>query len=265
MTLGKYGGDGYPIINGDGSVPYDSQYKVRKDFVYSPTVLLSDQSNWVIDGIEVTNSADDSYNHVGILVFTTGRTGVVSNVTVQNCYVHDVTAEVANSKMTGGILVIGADVWIDGQKPEGEMASEIGFDEVLIENNYVKNVAKEGIRSSGQNTGAEGVGFRNTKTFRNMTFRGNYIEEIFGDGIVLAEVGENGMVENNVVKNIATTIPLTMQAHGCGSVTIPFSAIMKYSAESTAITMVRRLTTISDVRILSTNIITATITRAACF
>ena len=201
VTLGKYGGDGYPIINGDGSVPYDSQYKVRKDFVYSPTVLLSDQSNWVIDGIEVTNSADDSYNHVGILVFTTGRTGVVSNVTVQNCYVHDVTAEVANSKMTGGILVIGADVWIDGRKPEGEMASDIGFDEVLIENNYVKNVAKEGIRSSGQNTGAEGVGFRNTKTFRNITFRGNYIEEIFGDGIVLAEVGENGMVENNVVKN----------------------------------------------------------------
>ena len=97
--------------------------------------------------------------------------------------------------------MIGADVWIDGQKPEGEMASDIGFDEILIENNYVKNVAKEGIRSSGQSTGAEGVGFRNTKTFRNITFRGNYIEEIFGDGIVLAEVGENGLVENNVVKN----------------------------------------------------------------
>ncbi len=58
--------DGYPIINGDGSVPYDSKYKVRKDHVYSPAVLLSDQSNWVIDGIEVTNSADDNFNHVGI-------------------------------------------------------------------------------------------------------------------------------------------------------------------------------------------------------
>ncbi|MCQ4833390.1 hypothetical protein, partial [Hungatella sp. SL.1.14] len=94
-----------------------------------------------------------------------------------------------------------ADAWIDGQKPEGEMTSYIGFNEILIENNYVKNVAKEGIRSSGQSTGAEGVGFRNTKTFRNITFRGNYIEEIFGDGIVLAEVGENGLVENNVVQN----------------------------------------------------------------
>ena len=54
-----------------GRFLYDSKYKVRKDHVYSPAVLLSDQSNWVIDGIEVTNSADDNFNHVGILVFTT--------------------------------------------------------------------------------------------------------------------------------------------------------------------------------------------------
>ncbi|OUP03551.1 hypothetical protein B5F36_08735 [Anaerofilum sp. An201] len=196
ITLGKYGDEAlYPVINGNGTMPYDWSKK-GTDPAYTPAVLLCDQSNWVIEDLEVTNNFDTKYNQIGILIYTTGRNGETSNVTVQECYVHDVTAVQSSNKVTGGIIGVGSDFWIDGNPMEGEIQAEYGFDGLYILNNHVKNVQKEGVRTTGS-----GTHFRNTQTHEDVVFRGNYIEDIYGDGIVLAEVGQAGLVESNVVKN----------------------------------------------------------------
>lgn len=195
ITVSSYGGSGYPVINGNGTMPYNWDERGSQP-TFTPTVLLSDQSHWVIENLEVTNSADATHNQVGILVFTTGRSGEVKNVTVQNCYVHDVTATRSNEKLTGGIIGTGLDTWIDGNPVEGAPTKEHGFNGLYFLNNHVKNVAKEGIRTSGG-----GSLFRNTYPHENVSISGNYIEEVYGDGIVLAEVSKNGLVEGNMVKN----------------------------------------------------------------
>ena len=196
ITLGKYGDeDLYPIINGNGTMPYDWNQK-GTDPTYTPAVMLYDQSYWVIEDLEVTNNFDTAYNQVGILIWTTGRNGETKDVTVRECYVHDVTAVQSSNKLTGGIIGMGSDFGLDGNPVEGEIQAEYGFDGLYIVNNHVKNVQKEGVRTSGS-----GTHFRNTQTHEDVVFRGNYIEEIYGDGIVLAEVGQEGLVESNVVKN----------------------------------------------------------------
>lgn len=196
ITLGKYGDeDSYPIINGNGTMPYDWNQK-GTDPSYTPAVMLYDQSYWVIEDLEVTNNFDTTYNQVGILIWTTGRNGETKDVTVQDCYVHDVTAVQSSNKLTGGIIGMGSDFGLDGNPVEGEIQAEYGFDGLYIINNHVKNVQKEGVRTSGS-----GEHFRNTQTHEDVVFRGNYIEDIYGDGIVLAEVGQEGLVESNVVKN----------------------------------------------------------------
>lgn len=201
ITIGKYGGDAYPVIAGNGKPLVKAIGDSKGEHRHNPVVFLSDQSNWIIENLEVTNNVTTDLNNVGILIFTTGIKGRTSNVTVRNCYVHDVTATQENFKMTGGIIASGSMYWINGALVLG-IKKDVGFDGLYIENNHVKNVAKEGIRTTGQ--GQYGP-FRNRKVHKNVEIRGNYIEEVLGDGIVIAEVQSGGIVENNVVKNHCNT------------------------------------------------------------
>jgi len=205
ITVGKYGEGPLPVIRGnriDTLYPLDDiPEEFSVDFhgmdaaQYNPVVFMGDQSHWIIENLEVTSTADTSTNNVGILLFTTGRLGKTRGLTVRNCYVHGIAAEqVRNVKMTGGILAVGSTTWIDGT-PITDYKKQVGFDGLLIEGNYVKDAAKEGVRTTGL-----GKPFRNKRPHRNVMIRGNYIEEVFGDGIVMSEI-VGGVVEYNVVRN----------------------------------------------------------------
>lgn len=209
ITLGKYGGDAKPIINATGSPGIDYGDNPIAEHKYHPTVFLCDQDYWVIEHLEVTNQATTQLNNVGILIFTTGTTGHTYDITVRDCFVHDVVAKEENAKMTGGILAVGSTKWIDGSDMKN-VQKKVGFDGILFENNHVKNVAKEGIRTTGL---VDRGPFRNKKAHKNVVIRGNYIEEIFGDGIVLSEVGSGGIVEYNIIKNHCNTESLNFA--GC--------------------------------------------------
>lgn len=76
------------------------------------------------------------------------------------------------------------------------------FEDVLIEGNYVKNVAIEGIRNKC-NTDISGSGWGKNeflKNYSNVTIRNNYLENVVGDGIVLTET-KGGLIEGNMVNS----------------------------------------------------------------
>ena len=222
-----YGADTRPTINGNGTWGIGA----KKTMVSAP-VMLYNQDGFEIRNLEVTNmpadqmgdpeayKANGAAQRCGILVYEDDQDRQFSHLVIEGCFVHDVQTEHHNKrndtsfeglKATGGIIVLGHYLdpdahWMVGGKGsdlEGASTSDAGkarvkIDDILIQNNYVKRVGLEGIRTKCQsNYTASGNTFN--KTFTNVVFRGNYMEDIAGDGMVMTEV-VGGLAENNVAK-----------------------------------------------------------------
>lgn len=178
IRIGNYGEGALPVINGCGEV--------------DAAVKLSNQSGWIIEGLEVTNQASerDAYR-CGILVENDGG-GTVSGIVIRNNRVHDVTGSFSYSGVYhphqfGGISVTTKSVTVGEEK----------FDDVLIENNEVERVGRTGI------VVWDFVWGSNTQSSTNVVIRGNTVREVDSDGILT--YGCNGsLIEYNV-------------ADGCGS------------------------------------------------
>lgn len=160
-----------PIINGHGEV--------------NAPFYLYNGANWEINNLELTNtngSDADQGDLRGIYIVARDE-GIVENVSVRNCFVHDVNGKV-EGKRRGGIHV-----HIKGEETRTK------FHNLLIEDNYIKNVG--------------GVGIGNTSTWGNIhssdyypwtafVIRGNRVEHTGRNGII-ARMGINQVVEYNVL------------------------------------------------------------------
>ncbi|THB61184.1 DNRLRE domain-containing protein [Vagococcus silagei] len=207
-----------PTIHGDGT------YGTGKFKRYvTGAVQLVNQEHWEIQNLEVTNTPEldnkEGYKkpgdaqRVGILLLGHEQNRTFNNVKVRNNYVHDVQSEyylklsgsreTKRLKAVGGIIVLGHWVDEDGNVVlnAGDHRSTTGFNDVLIENNIVKRVGLEGIRTKGDADTSVANTFH--KKFSNITIRNNYLEDISGDAIVLSEVASDGVVEGNVSKRAA--------------------------------------------------------------
>jgi len=145
------------------------------------------------------------------------------NIIVEHCYVHDVQSMHQNNgrggafqnsqvlgggaaspvfKVVGGIIVYGLHYNYDGASIPGS-GNYFSYNGLLLQNNIVKRVGLEGLRNK---TTPDMQGWANS----NVVFRGNYLEDIFGDGIVVDGIQasdalnargdhKNGLVESNII------------------------------------------------------------------
>jgi hypothetical protein len=165
--------DDKPVINGLGKVPTALQ--------------LKNGSFWEINNIEVTNtdgSKEQQGKILGINVTATDI-GLAEDITIKNCYVHDVNGNVGG-KETGGIHV-----YVLGENVKTK------FHKLTIENNIVSNVG--------------GVGIANQSSYGNIltdvyypwteyVIRGNRVENTGRNGIIIRySIGT--LVEYNVAAN----------------------------------------------------------------
>ncbi|MBV8256035.1 MAG: right-handed parallel beta-helix repeat-containing protein [Chitinophaga sp.] len=170
IIIDQYGTGNQPRIDGGG---------VSNNFA---TVLLSNQSYWEINNLEVTNTAiaGAGLALTGIKVAAMDSSLACTHVYIKNCYVHDVNATgygtTNYNKASGGILVSGT------------------FNDALVQNCHVKNCAVEGIRTTYTN---------NLST--NVVFDGNLLENIYGDGMVMSSVAGGAKMTNNTVVNACIT------------------------------------------------------------
>ncbi|NIG53855.1 DNRLRE domain-containing protein [Chitinophaga sp. Cy-1792] len=186
IVIDKYGGSTLPIINGGGAQNG------------SITVLLDKVSYWTVNNLEITNTVPTGVTYAVTGIRVNG--GAVStdpfnsNITISNCYVHNVNAATVNqtnyAKGSGGIIINGM------------------LSDVLVQSCHIANCSVEGLRT----TGATDMASR----LKNIIFDNNLIENIYGDGIVMSSVSGGSKVTNNTVYKAC----MTMDANFAGIWTI---------------------------------------------
>jgi len=150
--------DDKPIINGQGKV--------------NSALYLYNEENWEINNLEITNTngSDSDQGDLRGIHIVAEDAGTVDNVTIKNCFVHDVNGKV-EGKEKGGIHV-----HVIGDKTKTK------FNNLLIENNHVKNVGGVGIGNQSS--------WRSLKTsdyhpWTNYVLRGNRVEQTGRNGIIV--------------------------------------------------------------------------------
>ncbi len=163
--------DRKPVINGSGNV--------------QSSLLLENGSFWEINNIELTNTNGSNGNQgdiLGICVIAED-VGLVQDLSIRNCYVHDVNGKVGG-KQTGGIHV-----YVRGKKVKTK------FHRLLIENNHISHVGGVGIanQSSWGNIQSESY-----HPWTYMAIRGNLVEYTGRNGIIV-RYSRDPLVEYNVL------------------------------------------------------------------
>lgn len=214
ITIDMYGEGNRPVINGNGT----------RGKSITGAVLIYNEEYWEIYNLEVTNlepadkagEAMDSgtAERAGILIYSSNQKKIYEHIVIKNCYVHDVNSSLSGMKTSGGIIVLGHYMDRDGNivtiDDNGNLTPKAmgraAYKDVMIEGNYVKNVAIEGIRNKcNTNIGAGGWGKNEfLKKFSDVTIRNNYLQDVVGDGIVLTE-SKGGLVEGNMVNASCNT------------------------------------------------------------
>lgn len=159
-----------PVINGLGKVD-------------APLYLYNGQY-WEINNIEVTNtngSDEDQGLLKGIYVVAKDK-GTMNDVTIKNCYVHNVNGKVGG-KFKGGIQV---QVLGDSIKTK--------FHKLLIEDNVVRDVGGVGI---GNQSSWGNIATDTYYPWTEFVIRGNFVERTGRNSIIL-RYALNPLIEYNV-------------------------------------------------------------------
>lgn len=196
IVISSYGSGARPIIDGSslGS---------------GGAIYLANQGGWTISGFEVTNNSGSDnlgattagVNRSGIFVDNESG-GILSGITIQNNYVHDVNGcFICNTSsddghINGGI-VVAADV---SNVPDANAvaAGYESYNNVQILNNTVSNVGREGIVFWDNSAGLSYLIVDPAAMSNNVTVQGNQVYSVDSDGITLSGV-QNGLIDHNIV------------------------------------------------------------------
>ncbi|UKS26885.1 DNRLRE domain-containing protein [Paenibacillus sp. HWE-109] len=171
IVIDKYGTGSKPIINGDG--------------LTGATLYFFNQQYWEINNLEVTNIAGSAGERYGVKV-EAQDVGTYHHFYIKNMYIHDITGTNTDAlKVTGGMLVM-----VSGT------AVRTKWDDVLIEGNTVERADRTGISTGSSWGNNDGLG--NFEPFTQLVIRGNQLNDIGGDGIVM-RASIDGLIEYNVV------------------------------------------------------------------
>ncbi|MGG1555413.1 DUF7594 domain-containing protein [Paenibacillus ferrarius] len=171
IVIDKYGTGSKPIINGDG--------------LTGAAVYFYNQQYWEVNNLEVTNMAGSAGDRYGVKV-EAQDVGTYHHFYIKNMYIHDITGTNSDAlKVTGGIFVM-----VSGT------AVRTKWDDVLIEGNTVERADRTGISTGSSWGNNDGMG--NFEPFTQLVIRGNQLNDIGGDGIVM-RASIDGLIEYNVV------------------------------------------------------------------
>jgi len=193
-----------PIINGNGTPSLKTSADGNGPYAGSGAIYLLAQHYWHIRNIEVTNSYEDFsdsatrgthwYNRevpktlLGIFVESTNVVTNCRGIVVENCYVHDVQSIHNNNGNPDGLYTsteFGSS--FTGNKVNGGII--VNVTESRVEGNIVKRVGCQGIRT-----------FHGSGWGERIIFRGNYVENVAMDGMVMYQ-SRDSLIESNIVKN----------------------------------------------------------------
>jgi hypothetical protein len=168
IHLGSYGSGAKPLIRGNGQV--------------EDAVLLKNQEYWEIENLEITNVGERKAVRRGVHL-ALDNFGEAHHLVVRGMTIHDVSGR-DDSKSNGGITITA-----DGETKPSRFVG------LLIEDNHIYHVDRNGISSWSDR-------WERSKWFPSLgvVVRGNTLEDIGGDGIMIAAT-DGALIEKNVVGN----------------------------------------------------------------
>ena len=179
VTIGSYGEGAKPIISARGG----TAVTVACDYV-------------TVENLEITNPKGTK----GILIATGGKTGALKGIVVQNNYVHDVNVDASKfSYEDSGICAMGG-----GSAPTW-------YEDMVIQNNTVKNTARTGIYCTTSWGDRYEFGWGQSADLyvnddegwwpqKNLKILNNTVDSPQGDAILVISALDT-VIERNVVTN----------------------------------------------------------------
>ncbi|CAM5465463.1 hypothetical protein [Leifsonia shinshuensis] len=167
IVIDSYGAGARPVIDFGGTAIGSEAFGVR----------ITDGSYWDVNGLEITSGEQSSaVERNGILVVgDSSSSATLSHLHITNNDIHDIFG---STRFSGGITV-----WARANASNQTLNA---FDDVLIEDNTVSNVADRGIQtmtdklSYGTKDGVPDSWY----TFTDLVIRRNTVAQVNGDGIL---------------------------------------------------------------------------------
>ncbi|MEK3757151.1 family 16 glycoside hydrolase [Paenibacillus sp. FSL P4-0338] len=180
ITVDRYGSGDKPLINFGNTAVGGEGFGVR----------LRNVSYWEINNLEITSGQHATdMRRSGVLVVGEGSgAGDFRHITIRNLDIHDIFG---TDRRTGGINFHARGA---GTAPEST------WDGILIENNTITNVADTGIQTM-TDAFLNSAWTHKFDAFRGVVIRGNTVERIHRDGI-LVRAGVSPLIEYNKTKSI---------------------------------------------------------------
>lgn len=206
ITIGSYG-DGETACL---SAPDGSAY----------TVYILNSDYLTVENLEIVNTGSKALaKRTGVLLECANK-GVSHGITLNSLYVHDVNG-MLTKKDGGGSGILVKNWWEPNKQPSL-------FDGLLIENCVVRRCERNGIVwSSAWNR-------KNWFPSKNVVVRGNLIEGVPGDGILVMGC-DGAIIEYNLMRDCPGTLPAGEVAVGmwpwsCDNTTIRFNEVGDHKA-----------------------------------
>jgi hypothetical protein len=200
------GTEGAPVCidrYGEGALP-----KIDQDSLPGAVLLLENQEYWEINHLELTASMSQPGERKvgGIHVIATTADHVLKHIVIRNCVLHHLTGIMKMYEHSA--IWVGVPGYSSSSDEESVNVNEEGhrphfatsFDEVLIENNRIYEADRCGIlvwTSAGP--GRASIFLPGLIPSRNVVIRGNLLEDIGGDGILVLG-SDRPLVERNTVR-----------------------------------------------------------------
>jgi uncharacterized protein YjdB len=198
IEIGSYGTGELPIISGSGNIPNGDNIEAVK---------MTNTSYITVDGIWVKNDRQNMGNitwgtntSYGIKVIANKWGGVLKGLTFRNLKITDVFSidmldwerKFTLDYYTAQGIFFDSNVDHDGTTSPA--ATEVGIDDVLIEDCFFYNLGSTAISIRSLNPANNPISDDGRNS--NYIIRNNHFEKLGGDGVVFASVNK-GLVENN--------------------------------------------------------------------
>lgn len=191
------GADGAPIIidmYGTGNKPVISASYDEAANAGTATrwyaFQLRNQQYWEINNLEISGNSDPTC--VRAMCVFVKDAGTMNHIYIKKCFIHDIAGDI-NNKIHGGIMYI----------QEGNTIKS-NFNDILIEDNLVMHVDRTAITTdayqSWNNRKPKEPGVNEWYPSTNVVIRGNFIDDIGGDGIV-TKTTVDALIEYNIAKD----------------------------------------------------------------
>jgi Right handed beta helix region len=172
IRLDRFGKGPLPVINlGD---------------ISGAAVRLTNQEWWEIRNLEVTSGAppEPGKGRQGIVALAEGRGGFARHIVIADCYIHDLWGQLGgDGNLTGynsAAIFVGPAMGGGGGRGNAGGASA---DYILVQSNRIERVDRCGIIVLRAHT--------------NIVVRGNFMENLGGDGIFVSGC-QHGLIEGNI-------------------------------------------------------------------